>query len=223
MPRNAEPCAKQKPGVANRFFGSQQDLAMQGLRNQGALGVAQENAKGDIARNEAAAKFQQAQLGIKAFEAGMPGAQPQGPGAAPLPTTTTGTGQPGAAPASPVAQLPPAINQEVREQAISGDPEGAKNKLKVNGLSEEQANDVVGNLIGDPAYGRGFWDRPIFQGMPGQVQTRGEAVQDTLFPFLKRNPSGKKVPPKAPEKPQKGVPYVTRGNPFGLMGSALGF
>ena len=152
---------KKNPQVANRFFGNQQDLAMQEMRNKGAIGVAEQNARGEIARNEAAAKFQNATLGIKAFEAGMPtpGQEPTGPAAAPIPgLTTAGNGQ----------NLPPKVNADLRTAAANGDTDGMKAVLIANGITDEAThNNVIRTLTGNQYFGVPLDKRPLIQLSPG--------------------------------------------------------
>lgn len=201
---------KKNPQVANRFFGNQQELAMQQLKNQGAIGVAEQNARGEIAGKEALANFRNAQLDVEKAKAGiMPAQSPTGPAAAPLPGLETST-------ATSAPAMPAEVNAQARQQAADGDPEGAKRTLRANGVPEDKANEVVGALIGDPAYGMGFWERPVWQFMPGQVTSRGEALRRLLFPFTARPGTG---PKKSPEKPKPSgnnpfFPFMAGNNPF---------
>jgi hypothetical protein len=145
---------KQNPGVANRFFGSQQDLAMQGLRNQGALGVAQENAKGDIARNEA-----QAALGIAGINARREaeGLKPVGgstPGeAAPSIPGTEGT---------PVANNRP-VQDAVAEAVKNGDPAAAEAALTGAGVEKNKARQIVQNMAPLPTPTERAWNDLVSQ------------------------------------------------------------
>jgi hypothetical protein len=208
---------KANPGVANRFFGNQQELAMQGLRNQGALGVAQENAKGDIARNEALAKFQQAQLAIRAAEAGVPNPL-GGPG---------GTAAP-----KPATEAPKGSGAE-----LAGQPDDVV-KATLEGLPPETQKRV----LAEKAEAEKPWlDRqPVYPFVSPGARTRGEAIGDA-FKFFTTPPGmtpGREGVAAAPGKDAAGFPVPDpskkkkgRGgpamgfNPFGYLfqGGASGF
>jgi hypothetical protein len=146
--------AKKNPQLAsqNRFFSQEQQ--MQGLRNQGALGVAQENAKGDIARNEA-----QAALGIAGINARREaeGLKPVGgstPGeAAPSIPGTEGT---------PVANNRP-VQDAVAEAVKNGDPAAAEAALTGAGVEKNKARQIVQNMAPLPTPTEKAWNDLVSQ------------------------------------------------------------
>lgn len=170
---------KKNPGVANRFFGNQQDLAMQGLRNQGALGVAQENAKGDIARNEAQVAHQNAVLGLKRQELGLPGSEaiPTGPAAEPLPGLSGGTAN---------TALPPTTNAGVRQAVAEGDLAGAEATLAANGVPESKRKEIIRELSGQSHYGVPFGQLP-FEKLDPLGTAKGSSSANDPFGFSQGN------------------------------------
>lgn len=69
---------RKNPAVARNIFFADQERQMQGLRNQGAIGVAEQNARGDISRIGGQEALQRERLNIARQQAGLPLAQSPG-------------------------------------------------------------------------------------------------------------------------------------------------